>query len=315
MASRCPVWSRAGTRSHTVFVVAVAATVGGCAPDAAPTSMRARLQPEALTPALARLVGPAGKFILGPERTQPPGQISEGQARGVALRLVRDIQRSQVADWRRSSGIDIDPKVLTPCDRPMYAASPYQSIEGAQLSLITRRTFGPHWVVPMCANGDLQVVVAFSGLATEIVGVADKATVPWENSDALSYGVPRGVPLALFSPEGAATHAFEAMKRRVNQIPELVAPPMPGNPLLVRWRVTFETPLSVKGIHSGKGRTVETLTVGFVEGFTAPGIFDSDPDGAPPATEWVDVFSRAPFTVVLSHDVPGSLERVTPEAP
>jgi hypothetical protein len=230
------------------------------------------------------------------------------------MRFVRGVAWSRLGDWSYKHGATIDPDALSPCDRAVYAASPYASLRGPNVSEITVRTFGPHWVIPLCGRArEVQVVVSFSALAMELAASLDSAhrPPPWERSEIRSSGFPVGAGGAMYSPEGAALFAFNATGKRVNSIPELVMSPMPSAPMLVRWRLNLESPVTVTGAHSALSRQRSSLLVGFGNWFKSSGLLDSDPQGAPAQTSWIDVQTKAPFTVVLAPNVPEAVEIVT----
>jgi hypothetical protein len=203
---------------------------------------------------------------------------------------------------------------LARCGHAVYAANPYSEISGAAISEVTVRTFGPHWIVPLCAAGRLRVVVSLSSQAVELEAEARSPTavLSWGRADVRSSEVPAGVPAALYSPEGAALQAYEATGRRIAGIPELIMNPMPGAPALVRWRIAFETPVQVRGARSGVARSRKLLLVGFGDTFRTSGLLDENPQGEGPLRSWTDAVTRKPFTVVLRADATHAVELVTP---
>jgi hypothetical protein len=239
--------------------------------------------------------------------------LTETQARSIATRYVKDVSSSRLGEWTAAHGAAINPNALAACDRALYAASPYASVNGANLSEITVRTFDAHWVVPMCGrSGQLQIVVSFSALATELAAnLGTSNAMQWERSDVMSFGVPVGAVASMYSPEGAALYAFTAGGKRVSSVPELVMAPMPEASVLVRWRVDLEAPISVIGANSGVTRQRATVFVGFGDTFKSSGLLDSDPRAGPPQLSWIDPVTKASFTVVPAPHAPGGVELVT----
>lgn len=305
---------RAGA-AWSLAALAGTLVIGACADGSPITDVTQRVPPAAVTEQLARSLSPGGRFLLPTKMTAPRGELSEAAARAIASRYVQDMARIRSSEWSTQAGVPVNSKTLAPCDRAIHALSPYASITGSDLSEVTLRTFGPHWVIPMCENGSLRVVVAFSSLALELAGVSSSQPMPWAGSVARSFGVPIDVPSSIYAPEGATQAAFGLTKRRVSAIPEAVLPPMPGSPVLIRWKTTLEGAASVRGEHSGVVRDRQTIFVGFDDTFSQHGVFDGDPGAEAPLTAWTDPVTKSGFTVTLAAGVPGKLERVVPEAP
>lgn len=281
-----------------------------CSEAPAATESPARVRPSQVVPSLAASLTSNERFILPALATNPPGEIAESQARSIAQRYVRDMASSLTHSWSADHGADVAPIALIPCDRAVYAANPYESLTGPNVSEVTVRTFGPHWVVPLCKGGQPQVVVSFSSLAVELSeGVMDTSRlVPWARADVRSFGVPLGTSASAFTPEGAAVRAFSITGRRVSTIPELIMNPMPQSPVLVRWRVDLEAPVVLRGARSGVTRQLTSVMSGFGRTFKESGLLDFDSTGEPPNLEWTDAVTREPFTVVLRDRAPAAVE-------
>lgn len=303
-------------RGGSIIRLALSATVLGCG-DAAPvTEPAARIALSQVTPTLAKSLSPDGRFILPREVVEPPGELNEQQARAIASRFVRDLSSSLAGSWMTDHGSNIRVSALAPCDRAVYAASPYASVTGANLSEVTVRTFGAHWVVPMCTGTQAQVIVSFSSQAIELgTDVATKKALPWYRADIRSFGVPGTITGALFTPEGAAQRAYGVAGRRINSVPLLIMNPMPTSPQLVRWQVDLESPITVKGARSGTSRARSTVLVGFGETFKDTGLLDTNPQGEPPALTWTDAVTKEPFVLVLGPRAVKAAEFVNPENP
>ncbi len=284
-----------------------------CSDTSALTQPRVRLEPSEVTEAVAAALTPDGRFVLASSVVNPPGQLTEAQAKSIATQYVKDVATSKLGEWTAAHGAPIQPTALNPCDRALYAANPYVALNGTNLSEITVRTFDAHWVIPMCGQaGQLQVVVSFSARATELTAdLGSSKPLPWERSDAMSFGIPIEAASSMYSPEGAARYAFTAGGKRVNSIPELIMTPMPKAPVLVRWRLELEAPINVTGVHSAVTRQRTTVLVGFGDTYKASGLLDSDPQAEPPQLSWIDPVTKARFAVVLAPHAPAAVEIVT----
>lgn len=297
-------------------VGALAVMLAACSNTDPLTQPALRVTPQNVTPAIAATLTPDGRFVLPAAVVNPPGQLSEAQAKAIALRFVKDVARLKVNTWSQEHGSPVQPGEFTVCDRALYAATPYASFDGGNLSEVTVRTFGPHWVVPLCGRSqDLEVVVSFSALATELADHVGAGVMPWERANALAFGIPLGSNAAMYSPEGAALHAFQAGGKRVNSVPELEMTPMPQVPALVRWRLDLEAPIAVTGGHSGVTRERGTIFIGFGESFKNSGMLDRDPKGDAPPSQWTDPVTKAQFTVTPLATAPAIVELVTRSKP
>lgn len=307
---------RAWCLARPVVGIALGVASGACA-DAVPvTEPGVRLGLAQVTEAVAANLGADGHFVLPASVTNPPGQISEAQARAIATRYVRDVARSKLSDWTATHGAPIDAAALVPCDRALYAANPYIALQGPKISELTLRTFGAHWIVPMCGQlGELQVVVSFSALATELADDIGAERLPWERAGVMSFGIPIGTPASMYSPEGAAFSAFTAAGKRASSVPQLIMTPMPMVPALVRWRLSIEGPITVVGTHSAAVRQITTVRVGFGTTFKSSGLLDDDPQAPVAKRTWLDPVTNQPFDVVMSPLAPQSLEIVTRRQP
>ena len=306
-------WPRGRFGASTVLGLILGILPSACSDTSTATEPGGRLAISQVTEAVAAALTPEGRFVLASSVVNPPGQLTEAEAKSIATRYVRDVAWTKLGDWTAAHGAAIQPEALTPCDRALYAASPYASLNGVNLSETAVRTFGAHWVVPMCGQaGQLQIVVSFSALATELTAnLGSSRPLPWERSYGMSFGIPVGAAGSMYSPEGAAVYAFTASGKRVNSVPELIMSPMPSSPVLVRWRIDLEAPITVTGTRSAVSRQRATLLIGFGDTFRSSGLLDRDPQGGPPPSSWIDPGTKLPFTVVLLPNAPGAVEIVT----
>jgi hypothetical protein len=289
----------------------LAAIVSACSDET--TRPAVRVTSAEVTDELVARLRPDGSIALPESRINPVGEVGEAQARSVAARYVRDVAAQRVGEWSQTHGGVVRADDLTPCGRAVYAATPYTALEGSDLSEMTVRAFGPHWVVPMCSSDRrLQVVVAFSSLATELVPtVAAGKRVPWERSDVMSFGVPATVPGTLFSVEGAVSRAASLSGKRIKSVPDLLMNPMPGSPVLLRWQIELESPIKVVGRRSASVRERAKLMVGFGETFGESGMLDYDLERESAFPTWKDAVTGAAFTVKLKPNSPDAVELVT----
>jgi len=311
LVDRCerekPKWSQGSPLFQALVLTFVALSVA-CS-DEAPT-FPVRVDRSFVTGPAALALQPDGRFALPDSVTNPPSEISESQARAIAQSYVVAAGPSLRGVWSELHGSPVDIARLRLCDRALYAITPYTGFS-AEVSEVATRTFGPHWVVPMCgASGRVQVVITFSSLATELAPEPEaNKPRPWERGHLGSFGVPASAASDLYSPEAAATKAFNATRRGIAQVPVLVMSPMPADPGLVRWRIGLETAVTVVGAESRSERSVQSLFVGFGSVLGVSGLLDRKP-GAEVMVDWKDIANRQPFSVTLSPLAPAGVELV-----
>ena len=304
-----PSRSRIRNIRRAVLGLAICSFIAACGEPVA--HQETRLDKLYVTGAAADALREDGTFELPDSVVNPSGQLNASDARGIALRYVRDVSAYLAPQWAREHGAQIRVGELTVCGSPVYAASPYGNIIG-EASEITQRIFGPHWVVPMCSvPGRVQVVVSFSSLADELRGLNDGDTVPYHRTDFLSFGVPVGAAGHFFFPEAAAAHAFAETGKRVASVPQVVMSPHPSVPALVRWRVTLESPVAVRGAKTGTTRDRNMLLVGFESAFSTSGLLDRGTMGPTPVLAFTDRVTGVPIQVPLNSSAPNDVERVT----
>ena len=270
-----------------------------------------RLDPSFVTGAAAAALQPNGRFALEAAVTAPANQVNESQAKAIASRFVLDMAPSLQRVWSEQHGSAVTTSALRPCDRALYAATPYLSIAG-NASELTRRTLGPHWVVPMCDKGQTTLVITFSALALELAVAPRPVPARWERAAIASFGFPPNAAGWMYSPELVTAHLFKETGRRIRSVPVLVMPPMPETPALVRWRIDLEGPVTVTGSISSIARERTTLFGGFGELFATAGTLDRNPQPSsePPPLTWFDPVSKATVSATLSPLAPASVEIV-----
>jgi hypothetical protein len=246
-----------------------------------------------VTGAAAAALKADGTFALPDSVVHPPGQL--GQEDAVAF--VEEIQRYS-----------------RPCGRPVYARSAVEPL-GTEVSPMTRRRFGPHWIVALCdpGGGRPTAIETFSALATEVRAssqqVRDRGMIV---SDLMSHRYPAAASPDMFSPEGVARFAFEETGRRVAAVPDLIDVLPPASNAALRWRVMLESPVLVRSQRDTTPRSRSVLFVGFSRIFLRSGLLDVVPARSPwPDSVLTDYLTHAPYKVILERGVPDSLELVT----
>jgi hypothetical protein len=305
--SQGPVLARKNHR-RGLTVVLTALALLSCGDQEAPTIPR-QLDRAYLTGAAEQALQPDGRFAFPDSVVSPVNQLNEGQARSLALMFVDAFASSLRDSWSELHGAKVDTKALKVCDRALYAMSPYTSFS-RDVSELVSRTFGPHWVVPMCGDNErVQVVISFSALATEMLSdPKPNEARPWERGHFGSFGVPANAKGELYSPEAAVETAFNHTRQRVTQIPLLVMSPRPKAPGLVRWRIELEAPVTVVGSESRASRSVRSIWVGFGSVLGLSGLLDRKPNPQE-LLEWQDKDGRS-FSVTLSPLAPAGVEMV-----
>lgn len=294
-----------------VVVLGGIALVAGCTSDGRPSAPT--LDRAFLTGAAAAALRSDGKFAMPDSVVNPPGQITRAQAVTIARRYVKDVGPSLIGPWSTVFGSPLALAELAACKSPLYAATPYTAIVG-DVSDAVAKELGPHWIVPICTSGGrIAVVLSFSARATTLVVPAD-ANPQYELADMLSVGIPEDADVSWYEPESAAALAFARTGVRVTEVPTLVMNPRPEAPLLVRWKVPLEAPVTVVGKKSGASRSRTAVLAGFGVVFRESGLLDVAPDTAP-RSSMVDRNTKATLQLSLSPEAPAPVEPVTPGKP
>lgn len=288
-------------------------SVAACSSDVQRVTgpITSKVSAAAVTGAAAAALRSDGSFALPDALIHPNGELSADEAVAIAREYVRNFGPSYVQLWASAHGAAIDLNALAPCTTALYARSAYKSV-GANISEITRRQFGPHWIVALCQREVPAVILTFSSLATDLRNSTPKEKQQaYAQTDFLSHGYPLSADASMFTPEGVVSRAFERTGKRITTIPELILPPMPDSPALVRWRVTFDGPVSIKSASNSSPRNRSALFAGFLRVFIASGLLDGVPTSSPVTDSWTDGVTKAPFSPVLADDVPAKVEMVT----
>lgn len=118
-----------------------------------------------------------GQFQLDDPAPSGYPMLSAEEARALARVWVPQFAALHRTWLTKGRGAPIDFKLLTPCDRTMFASSPYEPMP-TDVSAPVRRQFGPYWMVTLCAHGDPQVSLAVSAWATDLKIVNGKIVFP-----------------------------------------------------------------------------------------------------------------------------------------
>ena len=266
----------------------------------------------AVTGAAAAALRPEGTFELPDSVVHPPGQLSREDAQLVADDYLRTIGSGYGGIWSKDHGAPIETRALVRCGPPLYARSAYQPIT-AEVSPMTRRMLGPHWVVAFCEQGKPSAILTFSALTTDLRASSREVRMhALSEADFMSFGYPAAANPDMFSPEGAAQIAFARTGRRVRTVPDLINSLPPESAAVPRWRVTLESPVVVRSATDTTRRSRSTLFVGFSRIFLRSGLLDAPAHSSRPRFgESTDPITHTPYRFVLGAGIPDSLELVT----
>ena len=263
-----------------------------------------------VTGAAAAALRPDGTFELPDSVVHPPGQLGREDAQLVADDYLHNFGSGFATMWSKDHVSPIDVHALVPCGRPLYARSAYEPLS-AGVSPMTRRRFGPHWVVAFCEQGKPSAIVTFSALATDLRASSREVRMKAASeADFMSFGYPAAANPDMFSPEGAARIAFARTGRRVATVPDLINALPPESAAVPRWRVTLESPVVVRTATDTTRRSRTTLFVGFSRIFLRSGLLDAPEHDRPRFGQLTDPITHAHYKPVLGVGIPDSLELV-----
>jgi hypothetical protein len=220
--------------------------------------------------------------------------LGRGSAKGIARSLRAD---------RGGRPVDFDD--LVPCGPPRYARTLFDL--GAIRDEQERHLYGPKWLVALCANGEPQLSIAVSSLATDLAIQPGLVRVPSDKGQAVHM---KGIPPSWTDGLPITIHEAAAMVTRVTgkpatSAPTLVAPHPAWVPHAAQWH--FRVSQGSAGDNSGTD-----LLVGLrLDGESAVGpsaviVQALAADVPPPATEVRKLRPGAPLWLRMSRFTPFS---------
>ncbi len=216
-------------------------------------------------PSIEHLVtGPAAEALVATGRfetvhTPTPGglpEISEAEARRHATAWIRDHGQPWKRFLEEGHGAPVDVEALEPCERPYYAASPFEPLP-REVPLPTHRAYGPYWLVTLCgAAGGPQARLAVSAYNTDILDEAGRYKHVHHGGGEYSVSpIPKDEAARRFAtPEDAVRMVAEVTGRAIRRAPELVRG-LEG-PGWSHWRIVTDG--SAQARRAKNGTVVET---------------------------------------------------------
>jgi hypothetical protein len=164
--------------------------------------------------------------------------------------------------------------VLRPCGRVLYANSLY-SDPPENMRPADRNTYGPKWIVTMCAGDEPQLSVSVASLAADLRLKGNAVLFPANpGNEFYMKGIPPDWEGGLaVGPESALKLAAEATGARAAAMPELIAPNPRWIPQMAQWRVRLSsTPTAPGSARPDQIANVGEVFVGLrLDGVTGPG--------------------------------------------
>ena len=235
--------------TQRIVILSAAAIVCGCARDISGVKPRppATADISLLTPDVAQKLTAGGMFPLaGPETSD---ELSEAQARAIARAWVREGLPFVQPRLETRRGSAINAPRLRDCSRIYYGESPYETLADTTDGGATRRTYGPWWLVPLCAGDEQQVLLGIAAYATDIRVEDGSIRRSTAGGGFVWRGIAVGADLPI-SPEAAANAVAQLTGSKIASVPRLILPSFrDGSPAAARWLVTLSPAptVSVKG--------------------------------------------------------------------
>jgi hypothetical protein len=209
-----------------------------------------------------------GQFMLDAPPVGPTPEITEEQALALAKIYARDFAPMLRPSLEKDHGGAINFTQLQPCGRALYAQSAYEP--QPTLSRSFQRFIGPWWLVALCEGTASRpsVSLAISALATNLAIQNDK--IVWTDDTGGNEFFADGTPSSwdgpiMASPERATAAVAQATGRQIAKVPELIASsPLRGVPQAAMWRLTLNSPATVRGRSSGAVSQVAGLYHGVI---------------------------------------------------
>jgi len=187
-----------------------------------------------------------GHFLLTPGESWNRRELSEAEARALADIYVHQFARTNAGFHERLRSKRIAFDKLHPCGRTYYAHSPYVE-PAADVPEALVNVVAPRFFFTFCEDAnDAVMSVTVATTATHLV-VKDGHIDPMSLRGSEFYGlaIPVGKTMTL-SPESAVERLATESGRRVTEIPVLVLPGLPWEPLAARWLLIAEAPVDAR---------------------------------------------------------------------
>jgi hypothetical protein len=214
-----------------------------------------------LTEDLAGSLSPDGRFSFSEQGAQ--GELSAPEARVLAGAYLRTFAEPLELTWGAILGRVVAATDLRPCERALYARSPYGPLP-RELVRPSHSALGSYWLVFLCEASEPRIVVAVSAVATDLKvrdGIIEYPAI--RGGEFRTMPLEPGTYEARFSPEAIARRAALLTRRRVAAAPTLEAARIySGGPLAAMWRLRAERPFRAKGARSQRLAEHEEILIG-----------------------------------------------------
>lgn len=220
-----------------------------------------------VTDAVAEQLDADGRFVLAAPASGAVPELTAEQAATFARLFVEQFLGAGTDPYLESDhGGRIHFDRLTPCGRPLYAASSFEPDPAATAFL--ERVVGPWWLIAFCDPDRPALSLAVSALATDLTIVDGQLRFPFFGGG--SEFIWRGVPASWegpvpSSPETAVLRAHLKTGARIAAVPELIAPYLGFAPQAALWRLKLEQPVPLRGARSGTVRAASEVYQGSVQ--------------------------------------------------
>ena len=255
-----------------------------CESTSSPSPVYERtVTPEMVTGAAAVALGADGHFHPEPPPTTT-GQVSLGEARAQSLEFARYMTNNVLlrgAVEAGRGGYWTDPHLLTLCDDAWFVHSQLGHVAldtvAASAAQSFLRRFGPQWLIPMCGPENEPQMTVQVAIDSNSVRFADGEPIEPYTSLSTAWFA-RGVPLNWpdvfpVSAERAVRFVFETFGVRVTEVPQLEfrGDVLPDGRYVWfqigsakdcnRWRITLESPVTIRGMTSLTTTTTDVIHV------------------------------------------------------
>jgi hypothetical protein len=255
-------WPSNMARKGALFCVLLAA----CTQDLSGTHPLASTMADTsmLTVEVARALTPKGLFNVSGPPAGSNRELSESQVRTIGRAWARQFFPWVKGKLEAEHGQQIDGGKLRDCPRIYYAESAYAPLEDTADAGVSRRVFGPWWVVPLCVNGVPQVSLGIAAYATDVTIQNDRIVLPRiGGGDFVWRGIPVNGPEFPISPEAAARLAAKLTGSRVASVPRLVMPDFrEGGPALARWEMAIAPSVTLQNEQGQNASDASSVFVG-----------------------------------------------------
>jgi hypothetical protein len=206
-----------------------------------------------VTASLAEQLTPEGRFRFPPPKAPDDVPIiTEQRARELAVAYMRTWGGYRRGEWAYERGAPLPSGDVVPADRIFFAETPHARFPDTYHPA-SKRMYGPMYVVPMEASGELVAYLAISAYGTDL-GIRADGTIESPRLGGSYFFAAAVAPnpsqkrfrFEPVGPEEAVERVSRAAGARAALPPKLILQNAGWHPATALWKVTLDRPVKVR---------------------------------------------------------------------